>query len=96
MEEEKRKTEPDELPALPPTIQMAKNFVKAAAKHIADGMEKVTIEQFKARIDVCNKCEYRLKNRCTHPKCGCFLDIKAWWKSEDCPDEPPRWPRIGV
>ena len=93
-EELKRNEESETQPALPPTIQMAKNFVKAMAKHVADGFKKVTFEQYKARLATCNKCELRLKNRCTHPKCGCFVDVKAWWASEDCPDEPPRWPRL--
>lgn len=95
-EELKRNEDPIEQGSLPPTIQMAKNFVKAAAKHIADGFAKVSVDQYKARIAVCNKneCNRRVKNRCTHPKCGCFIDVKAWWASEDCPDTPPHWPRL--
>jgi len=93
-EEIKRNETPENLPALPPTIQMAKNFVKAVAKHVSDGLKKVAFDQYKARLEVCNKCPLRLKNRCTHPSCGCFLDKKAWWASEDCPDDPPRWPRL--
>lgn len=81
---------------LPSTIQMAKNLMKAVGKHIVDGMRKVTFEEFQARLDVCNKCVppdgYRVKNRCTHPSCGCFLDLKAWWRSEDCPME--KWPKL--
>jgi len=80
--------------ALPPTITMAKNLVKALVKHTQDGLRKVSVEQYTTRIATCNVCPIRLKNRCTHPKCGCFIDIKAWWASEDCPDEPSRWPRL--
>lgn len=98
MEEEivKRKPDPEAMPSLPPTIQMAKNFLKAAGKHVMDGMRKVTFEEYQARIDKCNKCVppegWRMQNRCTHPSCGCFLDIKAWWRSEDCPVE--KWPKL--
>ena len=93
-EEIKRTEDPATQPALPPAIQMAGNLAKALAKHVMDGAKKVTTEQFKARIAVCNTCPLRLKNRCTHPKCGCYLDVKAWWASEDCPDDPPRWPKL--
>ena len=94
-EDIKRNEDPATQPALPPKIQMAANLAKALAKHVGDGLKKVSIEQFKERIATCNKCPLRVKNRCTHPKCGCFIDIKAWWASEDCPDDPPRWPRLG-
>lgn len=81
-------------PKLPSTITMAKNLAIAMAKHIADGARRVTVPQFQERLGVCNKCPLRLKNRCTHPGCGCFLEIKAWWASENCPDSPPRWPAL--
>lgn len=93
-DELKRSEDPTTQPALPPTITMAQNLVKALVKHVGTGLTKVTTEQFKERLAVCNKCPLRLKNRCTHPACGCFLEIKAWWASEDCPDTPPRWPRL--
>ena len=92
MEELKRNEDLANQLGLPPTIQMAKNFVKAASKHLADKMRKVNVSEYKARLDICNKCELRMKNRCTHPACGCFIDIKAWWASEDCPDS--RWPPL--
>ena len=90
----KRNEDPTEQPSLPPTIQMAKNFAKAMARHVADGLRKVTIDEYKARIATCNKnkCGRRVKNRCTHPSCGCFVDIKAWWASEDCPEK--LWPPL--
>jgi hypothetical protein len=94
--EEKRMQDPVNAPSLPPKITMAKNLAVALAKHIADAGKKVTFEQYQERLEICNKCELRLKNRCTHPKCGCFLDIKAWWASEQCPYTPPKWPGIGV
>jgi hypothetical protein len=77
---------------LPPTFKLAQNFTKALVKHAADGFAKVTLEQLKARLEVCNSCGLRIKNRCSHPDCGCFLDKKAWWASEDCPDK--KWPNL--
>jgi hypothetical protein len=67
--------------------KLATNFAKAVAKHVVDGMKKVDIDVYVERLAVCNKneCGMRVKNRCTHESCGCFLDKKAWWASEDCP-----------
>ena len=95
-ENTQRNINPATQPELPPKIIMARNLVKAMAKHISDGLKKVTIAQFKERLAVCNTCPLRVKNRCTHPKCGCFLEIKAWWSSENCPDDPPHWPSLPI
>lgn len=84
----------DNQPALPPTIQLAKNFVKAVYKHVVDGMAKVDVDQYADRLKVCNGCALRSGNRCTHPSCGCFLDKKAWWASEDCPLE--KWEKLTI
>ncbi len=78
----------------PPSIpKLATNFTKAIAKHVVDGMKKVDIDVYVERLSVCNKneCGMRVKNRCTHESCGCFLDKKAWWASEDCPMD--LWPK---
>jgi len=70
---------------LPDKGQMVMNFIKAVAKHVADGMRKLTLDQYVERLNVCNTCDLRSGNRCTHPDCGCYLDKKAWWASEECP-----------
>lgn len=72
-------------PKLPSALKMAGNLTKAVVKHIGDGMRKVTIQEYQGRLNVCNGCPLRVKNRCTHESCGCFIDKKAWWASEDCP-----------
>jgi len=74
-----------ESPKLPSKTRMAKNFVKAVVRHVGDGMKKVDLKTYQHRLDVCNPCHMRLKNRCTHEDCGCFIDKKAWWASEECP-----------
>jgi hypothetical protein len=74
-------------PQLPSALRMAGNFVKAAVKHVGDGMRKVELQEYQQRLEICNDCLLRVKNRCTHESCGCFLDKKAWWASEECPLE---------
>jgi len=81
---------------LPSKTKMAKNLAKAAVKHVANGMKKVGVEEYQRRLNICNNCpdDMRVKNRCTHEDCGCFLDKKAWWDSETCPNE--HWDINGV
>lgn len=88
----KKRNKQESGPSLPPTIQLAKNFVKAVGKHVLDGFKDVAPEQYQARLDVCNKCSLRVGIRCTHIQCGCFIDKKAWWASEDCPIK--KWPSL--
>ncbi len=71
-------------PSLP---KMAANFAKATVKFIKNGGKLVTVEQYKKRLEQCNKneCGFYNGSRCLHPSCGCFLSKKAWVASEDCP-----------
>jgi hypothetical protein len=70
---------------LPSAGKMAGNLAKAVVKHVGDGLRKVDVKGYQDRLDICNECQLRVKNRCTHESCGCFLDKKAWWASEECP-----------
>ena len=76
---------------IPSTAKQVGNFAKAALKHAKDGFSNVSFEQYLARLDVCKSCDLRLENRCT--ECGCYVDKKAWWQTEDCPKN--KWPKIG-
>lgn len=76
-------------PKLPPLTKQAANLGKAVVKHVKDGMKKVTRQEYQDRLNICNKClppsGFRVKTRCTHESCGCFISTKVWWASEDCP-----------
>lgn len=48
--------------------------------------------------DICKTCPFFSGEICTHEKCGCAIsaDRSAWlsklaWRSQRCPDDPPRW-----
>lgn len=82
--EEARQAQASE-PQLPSTLRMAANLTKAVVKHVSDGMRKVELQEYQNRLNICNDCPLRVKNRCTHKSCGCFIDKKAWWASEECP-----------
>ena len=70
---------------LPPLHIQLFNFSKAVIKHAIDGLENVNKKTFNNRVEVCSTCELREDKRCS--ECGCFIDWKALWASEDCPKE---------
>lgn len=70
---------------IPNIIIRGKNFGKAVVRHIQNKCEFVEIEEYEARIEICNDCEIRNGRICTDPQCGCYLDEKCWWAAESCP-----------
>lgn len=81
-----------EEPPLPSVGAMAQNLAKAtAAEGVAKvkGVPEITEEQAKERFEICRSCVewFRASDqRCAHPKCGCHLRYKVWWRSQRCPD----------
>ena len=76
----------------PGIVKLASNFARAVANHLRDGIRKVSQEELQKRLEQCNNCEFLVKNRCRHMKCGCFVTKKARWRSEDCP--VGKWPTL--
>ena len=70
---------------LPSFVQMAKNFAGELTTYIASGAPNVEEENYKKRLDTCNKCEHLLKATMRCGKCGCLLEHKAKWKTTTCP-----------
>ena len=62
-------------PELPPIHEQAWNLTKAVAAFVGDLGRLVSLEQYGARLQVCDTCEFRVERRCQ--KCGCRIDIKA-------------------
>lgn len=67
-------------------------FAEAVAVHVADGCAHVSKDQFVDRLAACEACEFRNGLICAHANCRCFIWLKAKWRSEKCPANPPRWP----
>jgi len=65
------------------------NFAGALVKHIANGLRNVSEEEQKRRLEICNSCPLLLNGECS--LCGCPVEEKTKWESEDCPDDPSRW-----
>ena len=75
-------------------VDVAKNFTKAALKHMASGMSRTPDDIQEKRLAICESCEFYDKSN-KHPactKCGCFLNIKVSWASEGCPVD--KWPPV--
>lgn len=78
--------------AKPGLLRKAANLGKAVAQHVAGGLQHVTEEQKLARLAVCAGCPAFDAHNRTCILCGCYLDIKAGWKSSSCPSN--KWPLL--
>jgi hypothetical protein len=82
---------PYEGPPLPPVTNRILNYAKAQLAHTAKGRPEVSEEEWQRRMAICqsNQCGLATlvneRVRCTHPSCGCFLEIKARWQEQQCP-----------
>ena len=74
-----------EKPQGPGAVKLAGNFLKAMTRYIQDKGRNVSQEEYKARLEVCNNCQFLEGNRCLHMKCGCFVTRKAKMRSQNCP-----------
>ena len=73
-------------PSLP---KKAANLTKAVIKHVANGLKHTSKETQEARRSICRQCPFRDPHSfvliCTHQECGCYIDSKVVWTSEECP-----------
>jgi hypothetical protein len=72
---------------MPSLAQMGKNLLQTAsdvAKSVVAG-ESITedSEAAKARLAICEQCEFYVNSRCT--KCGCYMAVKTHVKAANCP-----------
>jgi hypothetical protein len=76
--------------AYPSLLERIKTFSLALAKHIESGFKKVNKMVYDRRLEICAGCASYEQGKCV--ECGCILNIKAEWATEDCPLE--KWPKI--
>lgn len=68
----------------PSLLEKGIGFLKAVASHVKDRGRKLSLEETRKRLDICDACpEQRPHNVCR--LCGCNLALKASWASESCP-----------
>lgn len=77
-------------PKKPSLITMVKNFAKDSAQFIKQGAPMCSTEEFEERMTICKSCE-NLTEEDKCGLCGCFMPVKAGWKTTECADNPKRW-----
>jgi hypothetical protein len=76
----------------PDLLKRAGSLAKAIGsetKAIVQRQPNLTTQQVAARLAVCASCDQLRSNR-TCARCGCFVDAKARFRSQDCPLR--KWP----
>tara|TARA_R110002020_G_scaffold23035_1_gene77159 strand:- start:4643 stop:4975 length:333 start_codon:yes stop_codon:yes gene_type:complete len=73
---------------MPGAVRQVWNFTKSVTNYVRSGMENIDDQGYQVRLKICDGCPFRENDRCT--KCGCFIEVKARWAKEACPDH--RWP----
>ena len=70
---------------MPSLIEQAKNIATSLAKHVLNGFQHSSRDEFLQRIEACNQCDSfdPETRRCS--ECGCFVLVKTKWASEECP-----------
>ena len=69
----------------PGIITKAKNLVKDTTKHLMGGAENLNDKDYLIRINECKKCDYFNKEKNVCESCGCYMTVKARWKTSTCP-----------
>lgn len=74
-------------PGEPGLVQKGIHFAAAAARHLANGCRQVSDEVYSIRLGICRACTSLDVSRmvCQEGACGCYVERKAHWASEECP-----------
>lgn len=74
---------PGDKKKTPGLIAQGATFLKAVVRHVADGGNPASDEEYERRLEVCAMCSVRNGEQCG--QCGCVIAKKARWASELCP-----------
>ena len=78
-----------------PSIErQASNLFRTALGWARSGFKLAPKEVRRARLAICEACEWydATQKRCT--QCGCVNSAKVWIASDQCPLDPSKWPAI--
>lgn len=64
---------------------------KTVLEYIAslDETVKCGREEYEARLEICRACDHLTNGMCA--LCGCFVEVRAVKRVQNCPDLPHRW-----
>lgn len=69
----------------PGLFKQGLNLIASVAQHVAGGLQSADSETYQKRMEICKACpKLRPDNRCSG--CGCYMNIKASWEEQRCPD----------
>jgi hypothetical protein len=71
----------------PSFLKMAMNFSKDLATYIKNGAPNVSTEDYIARLDTCQGCEFLIEEKKRCGVCGCAIEHKAKWRTAGCPKQ---------
>lgn len=63
----------------------AYNYLIAVGKRLLGGIKNVSDDIYKKRINICVECT-KLNPEYECSICGCPVETKALWKTENCPE----------
>lgn len=84
-------------PGYPSLAKQVKNAVVAAGKAISSGIARVGKDEQERRFEICRSCTEwfdSTKERCRHPQCGCYMRVKTWLATQQCP--VGKWERVAT
>jgi len=75
-------------------MKYIKGFLRFLIKNIFSGFKNVSYKEYHDRLAICTVCPFLSykEKRCTD--CGCWVETKAKFKSEDCPQG--YWRKLNV
>lgn len=79
----------------PPRGTQIRSFVGAVAAEcaaVATGEPAVEPEQKAERISICESCEFLVSTDRRCGKCGCWMEAKAGFRTQQCPES--KWPTL--
>jgi hypothetical protein len=75
----------------PPRLsRQAWSLAQSLAAFAADGLKRVDVDQYRQRLEICDRCDRRRGNRCLD--CGCRLSLKARGRAFKC--LVGKWPDV--
>ena len=69
----------------PSFVDKVKSIVKDTTKYIASGARNTTKDEFLKRAEICDSCVHFIHKTTTCGICGCWMHVKAKWKTSKCP-----------
>ena len=71
----------------PSFLDKVKSVIKDTTKHVFDGATLVSKEEYLKRAEICNSCVHFIKKDNSCGICGCWMEVKAKWRTSKCPKE---------